>query len=211
MATYELNKYNWLTRLYQYIVIYLLFTPLYYIFYRLKVYGKENIPKDKKPFIVMPNHLSNNDPPLVSTVVGVPIAWMAKKELYTVPLLAWAISKLGAFLVDREKVSKSTIKATKYTISRGWSIGVFLEGTRSKSPGKLGHPNLGPAYVAHLNNVPILPVGIIGSNKSFGPITIKIGKLFYPDRDIEKARWQCAKKLSELTGFKLPNKETEKQ
>ncbi|OGI19076.1 MAG: hypothetical protein A3B68_07705 [Candidatus Melainabacteria bacterium RIFCSPHIGHO2_02_FULL_34_12] len=209
MADYKLNKYNWLTRFYQYIVIYLLFIPVYYIFYRLKVYGKENIPKDKKPFIVMPNHLSNNDPPIVSTVVESPIAWMAKKELYSVPFLASAISKLGAFLVDRENVSKSTIKATKYIISKKWSVGVFLEGTRSKIPGRLGNPNLGSAYISNLNNVPILPVGIVGSNKLFGPITVRIGKLFYPGKDLEIARWQCAEKLSELTGLKMPDKENE--
>ena len=185
-------------------VIWLLFLPVYCVFYRMKVYGKENIPKDKKPFIVMPNHLSNNDPPIVSLILKRPIAYMAKKELYSVPFIGWAITMLGAFSVDREKVEKTTIRATKEIVKKNWCLGMFLEGTRGKTPGVLGKPNTGPAYIAILNHIPILPIGIIGSNKPFGPITVRIGKLFTPDRDLEKARWQCAEKLAELTGLKLP-------
>ena len=187
-------------------VIWLLFVPVYYIFYRLKVYGKENIPKDKKSFIVLPNHLSNNDPPIVSTALMIPIAYMAKKELYLVPFFGWAIKTLGAFSVDRDKVEKTTIKATKEIAEKNWCLGIFLEGTRSKTPGILGTPYFGAAYISNLNNIPILPVGITGSNKPFGPITVKIGELFYPDKDLEVAKWQCAEKLSELTGFKVPQK-----
>ena len=205
MAVYNPNRYDsWLTKLYQYLVIWVLFVPVYYGLYRMKVYGKENLPKDKKPFIVMPNHLSNNDPPIISTALNIPIAYMAKKELYEVPFLGWAITILGAFSVDREKVEKTTIKAAKEVLEKNWCLGMFLEGTRSKTPEMLGVPNLGAAYIANLNKVPILPVGIVGSNKQFGPITVRIGELFYPDSDLEKARWQCSKKLSELTGFKVP-------
>lgn len=207
VAIYNPKRYDsWITKFYQYLVIYVLFVPVYYIFYRMKVYGKENIPKDKKPFIVMSNHLSNNDPPILSTVLPVSIAYMAKEELYSVPFLGWAITKLGAFSVNREQVEKTTIKAAKEIIQKNWCIGIFLEGTRNKTPGILGKPNFGAAYIANLNNIPILPVGIIGSNKPFGPIIVKIGKLFYPDKDLEKARWQCAEKLCELTGFKLPER-----
>jgi len=151
----------------------------------------------------MSNHLSNNDPPILSTAFMIPIAYMAKKELFSTPFFGWAITMLGAFSVDRDKIEKTTIKATKEIIQKKWCLGIFLEGTRSKNPGVLGNPNIGVAYISSLNNVPILPVGIIDSNKPFGPVTVKIGKSFYPDKDLEKARWQCAEKLSELTGFKL--------
>lgn len=205
MAIYNPKRYNWITKFYQYMVILLLFRPVYYLFYGLKVYGRENIPRDGKVFIVMPNHLSNNDPPIVSLVLNMPIAYMAKKELFEIPFLGWAITMLGAFLVDREKVSKTTIKGAKEVLSKGWCLGMFLEGTRSKTLGMLGKPNIGPVYIANLTGVPILPVGIVGSNKKGGPVTVKIGKLFYPERDLEKAKWQCAEKLAELTGFKVPS------
>ena len=206
MAIYNPKQYDgWHTKLCQFIAIHFLFIPYYFIIRRLKIYGKENLPKDKKPFIVMPNHLSNLDPPLVSTVLtGIPVAYMAKKELFETPIIKELIYLLGAFSVDRGKVEKTTIRAVKEIIEKNWCLGMFLEGTRSKTPGILGIPNIGPAYVANLNNIPILPLGIIGSNKPLGPIIVKIGKLFTPDKDLEKARWQCAEKLAELTGFKLP-------
>lgn len=205
MAYYVPRKYCWYTKLSQFIAVWFFLRPFFYLFCRLKVLGKENLPKDKKPFIVMPNHLSNYDPPLVSAALNIPIAHMAKEELYSVPLIGFLIKLLGAFSVNREKVEKTTIKAAKEIIQKGWCVGVFLEGTRSKTPGILGKPNVGAAYIANLNNVPILPIGITGSNKPFGPIIVTIGKLFYPEKDLEAARWQCAKKLAELTGFKLPN------
>ena len=187
-------------------VIWLLFRPVYYLGYHLKVLGKENIPKDKKPFIVMPNHLSNNDPPIISLALNIPIAYMAKKELFEVPFLGLAITMLGAFLVDRENVSKSTIKGAKEILKKEWCLGMFLEGTRSKIPNTLGKPHVGPAYISNLTGIPILPIGIIGSNKKGGPVTVKVGKLFYPDRDLDKGKWQCTEKLAELTGFKIPEK-----
>ena len=151
---------------------------VFYGFFRLKVIGRENIPRGKKPFVVMPNHLSNLDPPVVSAALDIHIASMAKEELYRNWFFRWLILSLGAFSVNRKKIEKGTIKTAKEVISKGWCLGVFLEGTRSKTPGILGMPNLGPAYFANLVDVPILPVGITCSNKMFGPIAVKIGKLF---------------------------------
>ncbi len=206
MAYYKPKWYDFFVKLTQTIAIWFFLIPFYYIFCRLKVYGKENLPKDGKPFIVMPNHLSNLDPPLLSAALKVFIAYMAKEELYSVPVLSFLIKILGAFSVNRDKLEKTTIKAAKELIEKGWCVGVFLEGTRSKTPGRLGNPNVGAAYIANLTGVPILPVGIIGSDKPFNGIVVKIGKLFYPDKDLEKARWQCAEKLAELTGFGLPGR-----
>ena len=204
MAVYIPTIYDFIGKVCQFIAIQFFIKPFYAVFYKVRVVGKENIPKDKTACVVMPNHLSNNDPPLVSASIDFSIAWMAKDELFRVPILGWIITLLAAFSVNREKVEKTTIKAAKEIIKKKWSVGVFLEGTRSKIPGQLGKPNAGPAYIAILGHIPILPVGIVGSDKRSGEITIKIGKPFYPDKDLEKARWQCAEKLSELTGFKIP-------
>lgn len=207
MAYYNPKAYNFITRAWQNFIIWVLLIPIYYIFYRLRVFGKENIPKDRN-FIIMPNHLSNNDPPLLCAALNLNIAYMAKKELFTVPFWGALIKSLAAFSVDREKVEKTTIKAAKEILTqKGWPVGVFLEGTRSKIPGTLGKPNLGAPFIASISGVDILPVGIVGSNKLFGPITVRIGKPFSPDKDLENAKWQCSEKLSELTGFKVPNKD----
>ena len=207
MAVYIPEIYRITGRVCQFIAIWFFLKPFYCIFYRVKVIGRENLPKDKKLCIVMPNHLSNNDPPLLSATLNIPIAWMAKEELFKVPILGWLITILATFSVNREKLEKTTIKAAKEIVAKNWNLGIFLEGTRSKIPGQLGKPNAGPAYISNLTGVPVLPVGIDGSNKLFGAITVKIGKPFYPGKDLEKARWQCAEKLSELTGLKVPDKE----
>ncbi len=151
----------------------------------------------------MPNHLSNNDPPLVCAALNINIAYMAKKELFDIPFWGILIKSLAAFSVDREKVEKTTIKATRAILKMNWPVGIFLEGTRSKTPGVLGNPNMGPIFISHFCKAPILPIGIIGSNKLFGPVTVRIGKPFYPDEDMETAKIQCQEKLAELTGFKL--------
>jgi len=206
MAYYNKKVYSIYGRLWQNLVIWLLLMPIYYVFFRLKVFGRENIPQNR-PFVVMPNHLSNNDPPLVCAALNINIAYMAKKELFDVPFWGWLIKTLAAFSIDREKVEKTTIKAAREILKMNWPVGIFLEGTRSKIPGVLGKPNLGPGFIANLARVEILPVGIVGSNKLFGPVTVRIGKPFVPEKDLEKAKWQCAEKLSELTGLKLPERE----
>lgn len=204
MAYYNPKIYGTLGRTWQNIVIYFLLIPIYYVFFRLKVFGRENIPRDKT-FVVMPNHLSNNDPPLISAALNINIAYMAKKELFPIPFWGAVVKSLAAFSVDREKVEKTTIKAAKEILTvKGWPVGIFLEGTRSKIPGVLGKPNLGAPFIANLAGVDVLPVGIVGSNKLFGPITVRIGKVFTVEKDLEKAKWQCAEKLSELTGFTVP-------
>jgi len=208
MVIYRPNHYNAIGALYQYMVIVLFLTPFYHFFFKIKVEGKENIPKDKKTYIIMPNHISNFDPPLVSVVLKIPIAYMAKVELFKIPILRELILSLSAFSVNREKVELSTMKFAKEVLKKGWSVGMFLEGTRSKIPGTLGYPNIGPAYLALKHKIQILPVGITGSYKWFQPITVIIGKPYTPKENLEEARWECAKKLSELTGFKTPNKVT---
>ena len=208
MAYYNPKTYNIFTRVWQAFIVWVILVPVYYVFYRLKVFGKENIPKGDKGFVIMPNHLSNNDPPLICCALNLGIAYMAKKELFDVPFWGSLIKSLGAFSIDREKVEKTSIKAAKEILNKGWNVGIFLEGTRSKNPGFLGKPNLGPAFISNLAKVPIIPVGIVGSNKLFGPITVRIGQPFYPDSDLEKAKWECAEKLSELTGFKIPARDS---
>lgn len=205
MAIYDKNNYNQEYEDHHYFAVNAFLLPFYSIFFKLNIIGKENIPL-KKPYIVMANHLSNFDPPLVSAALNIPIAYMAKEELYQNAFVCRLIRYFATFSVNREKVEKTTIKAAKEILEKNWCIGVFLEGTRSKTPGKLGIPNSGPAFISNISKTPILPVGIIGSNKLFGPITVKIGNLFYPPENIEEGKWLCAAKLSELTGLSMPDK-----
>lgn len=205
MAIYYPQIHSSLGKLFQKIVVLFILAPIYYLIFKLEVINKDKIPKDKLPFVIMPNHLSNLDPPLIAVATGLPVAFMAKVELFKVPILRQLIILLGAFSVNREKVEKTSIKATKEIIKKNWCVGMFLEGTRNKTPGKLSTPNSGPPFIANLNKVPILPIGIINSNEPLKGIKVIIGDLFYPEKDLEKAKLQCANELSKLTGFKMPD------
>jgi 1-acyl-sn-glycerol-3-phosphate acyltransferase len=178
------------------------FQPLYVLFNRLEVTGRENIPDG--PLVLVANHLSNLDPPLITVAIAKPIAYLAKKELYTMPGFKEFCMFFGAISIDRDKPEKSTFKLVKELFAKGWHLGMFIEGTRNKTPGILGHPHTGPAYFAKANKATIVPIGIIGTNKSFGKVYAHIGKPIKPSDDLNATTWETMQALSDLTGFALP-------
>ncbi len=175
-------------------------TPIYFVRNRIKVSGRENVPKDR-PCLIVGNHLSHFDPPLLCIATDVPMAYVAKEELFEVPILKHLINFYGAIPINRAKTQKSTIKTVKKIFEAGWNVGMFVEGTRSKTPGTLGRPHLGAAYFAYTNKVPILPVGIIDTHKSWKQAEARIGKPFEPSKDLEQTTWEIMDRLSELTGY----------
>lgn len=178
------------------------FAPLYAIYHRMEISGRENIPEG--PVLVVGNHLSNADPPLLAVVTDKPVSFIAKRELYEVPLLRPLILQYGAISIDRDKPEVSTFKAVKEVFKHGWSIGMFIEGTRNKTPGVLGQPHEGPAYFAKMLKAPILPVGLLGTNKAWGKGYARVGKPLQWSNDLDKTTWEIMEALSELTGYALP-------
>lgn len=179
------------------------FWPMYRLMNRLEITGRENIPENEK-LVIVANHLSNLDPPLVSTVINKPVAYLAKKELYKMPGFKEFCLFYGAISIDRDKPEKTTFKLVKDIFSKGWHLGMFIEGTRNKTPGILGQPHTGPAYFAKANKATIVPVGIIGTNVRFGKVYAHIGKPIKPTDDLDKTTWEIMDALSGLTGFALP-------
>lgn len=180
------------------------FGSLFAVMNRLEFSGRENLPEG--PVIFVSNHLSNWDPPLVSKVVDRPISYLAKKELYSDKFFKNLVRFYGAISIDRDKPEVSTFKAVRGMLKAGWSLGMFIEGTRNKTPGVLGKPHNGPAYFAKANRLPIVPVGIVGTNIPYGKVYAKIGKPIMPTDDLESTTWQIMESLSELTGFNLPER-----
>lgn len=181
------------------------FAPIYAICHRLEVTGRENIPKEG-PLVVVGNHLSNADPPLLAVATHRQLAFMAKKELFDIPGLKQWMMCYGAISVDRAKPEVSTFKAIKYVFDSGWNLGMFIEGTRNKTPGVLGQPHTGPAYFARANKATIVPVGIVGTNKPWGKAYARVGKPIQPSKDLDATTWEIMEALSGLTGFKLPER-----
>lgn len=141
-------------------------------FYRIKVFGKENIPENKD-IIVCANHWSNLDPIFLSISLPIKFHYMAKKELFEIPVLRGILSKAGAFPVDREG---SDLKALRHAISLikdGNTLGIFPEGTRVK---EVNRENMheGVGFIALKSKADILPIEIITSYRIFSKVELHI-------------------------------------
>ena len=125
--------------------------------------GEELVPEDG-PFLLVANHLHNVDPVLAAISCPRPVHFMAKKELFSMPVIGWAIRLVGAFPVDRGRADRSAIRRARATLQQGIALGMFPEGTRSKSGGlKDGLPGAG--LIAVESGVPIVPMAIVGSDR----------------------------------------------
>lgn len=129
-----------------------------------KPLGLENIDRNKR-YVITSNHITGYDPFFMQTQLRIPIAYMAKKELFepfwSRRLMDWC----GAFAVDRENVSVSTIKTALSIKKTDWNLGVFPQGTRCNN-GKLEHVTKGFATMAKKMGLDVLPVSIIIEDNS---------------------------------------------
>ncbi len=157
--------------------------PIYKFVFRGHLIGRENIPK-KNSFIMVSNHSSLLDPPLLGHALGRNISFMAKAELFKVPLLGFIIKACGAYPVKRGIVDKKTIQTACKKLSNDNSIGIFIDGTRQKN-GRVNKPKHGAALLAFKNQKLLLPVAIVNSHRLirfkffiplFSKIVIKVGK-----------------------------------
>ena len=201
----QASQFNWFRTMWQIIVCKGLYMLRLKLVYRIEIYGKENIPKDNR-YIVCPNHLSTLDPPMIAAIMPRSVAFMAKKELFNIPLLRWWLDWLGAFAVDRESLGPSTVKTVEEIKNSNWVLGIFPQGTRGV-PGEIKGVTKGFAGLARLTKCDILPVGIVGSHEAkripfSGKIVIKIGKIIPYDKDTEKVKNQWIEQIQDLTGYK---------
>ena len=175
------------------------------LIYRIEIYGKENIPKNNE-YIIAPNHLSLLDPPMVAAFFDKPVAYMAKKELFENPLLRWWLNWLGAFAVDRDNLSVSTIRTVLTIKKTDWVFGIFPQGTRQE-PGVISNITKGFASLAKTTKCGILPVGIVGAHEKkklpfSGKIVVKIGELIPYSENVDEMVEKWIQTIEELTGFK---------
>ena len=199
------SQFNWFRAMWQFIVCKILYKLRLKLIYRIEINGLENIPKDNN-YIICPNHLSTLDPPMIVAIMPRNIAFMAKKELFNIPFLRWWLDWLGAFSVDRENLSPSTVKTVEEINQSKWVLGIFPQGTRG-IPGEIKGVTKGFAGLARLTKCNILPVGIIGSNEArwkpfSGKIIINIGKIIPYEKDLEIVKNKWIEEIQKLTGFK---------
>ena len=160
-----------------YVVGRILVIPIFKLLFFYKVNGKKNLPK-KGPYIVCSNHLSNYDPVFLALTQKRQIYYMAKAELFKNRFFSWLIRKLGAFPVERGAGDGKAINEAEQVVNDGRLLGIFIEGTPSKT-GEFLRPKSGAAIIAQQMNVPVIPVCITPKNKKvkvFQKVTISWGK-----------------------------------
>ena len=184
--------------------------PFFWLYLRGRVEGFAHVPQ-RGPFVAVCNHASDFDPPLVSCALGRPVAYMAKAELFQVPVLATLIRWYGAFPVRRGTSDRQAIQAALRALAQGWATGIFLPGTRTPD-GRITEPKLGAALIAAKAQVPLLPVMIWGTQHIRPPgcrwprptpVTIRIAPPLPPPPDthrttLEAVTWDCCRILNAL-------------
>lgn len=151
---------------------------------RLRVIGTENV-DSRRSYVVVANHVSNLDIMVCFVGLPLPIRFLAKKELFRVPVLASAMRAIGIIEVDRSarmNVHEQINVQARRLVDAGRSVIVYPEGTRSRR-GQLGAFKKGAFTMAINSRLPVLPVTIAGTGEAWppgsllvrgGPVTVAI-------------------------------------
>lgn len=157
---------------------------LFRLLSRWQVKGRENVPKEG-PVLVVANHLNLADPPLLGVSLGRTVIFMAKEELFRSSLGAYFVSGLGSFAVHRGKLDRQALRRSQQVLADGLALVMFPEATRSPNA-RLKRALPGSALIACRSGVPVLPVGITGTERIKGlgclfsqpRLAVNIGKPF---------------------------------
>ena len=143
-----------------------------------KVQGAENLPTHG-PVILAINHVSIWDPIVAACSVPRHVSFMAKEELFSIPILGTIFSKLGAFPVKRGQGDMNAIRQSLAILKQGQVLGLFPEGTRSKT-GKIQKGLPGMVLLMEKSNASVVPIKMFGTRnlltKGWGNILVVVGK-----------------------------------
>lgn len=163
------------------------------ILFHLHVVGKENIPS--RPYIIVSNHSSLVDPPLVGMAFKRhDVSFLTKEELFSHPIIGVWTKNVECIPIRRGSASAKGLKEALKQVKNGRVIGIFPEGTRSLD-GSLQEAKKGVGFLIRKAGVPVVPVYIKNSQKALPVvggakvgtnIYIKIGKPITPDRFFKK-------------------------
>jgi 1-acyl-sn-glycerol-3-phosphate acyltransferase len=143
------------------------------------------------PLLVVSNHLSNIDPWIFGGFGPGVLYCMSKRELFNNPIIAWVLAGCNCFPVDRGTADRRALRTALDVLSRRGRLLIFLEGTRSATPG-MRRAEAGVGFLARRSGASILPIGISGTEAALPrghkfprrvPIRVRIGPVFQlPER-----------------------------
>lgn len=197
------------------LISYLLVFPVFRLLLRGRTRASGQVPQEGA-LVVVANHGSHLDPPLLGHALGRPVAFMAKAELFRVPLLGPIIRACGAYPVSRGASDREAIRTAGDRLEEGWAVGVFIDGSRQLD-GRVNHPRPGAALLAARAGVPLLPVAILNSHRALGrgqrlpravPVHIRIGTPIPPPAsrrraDLDACTKACQEQINALLDLGL--------
>ncbi len=184
--------------------------PMFNVYFQGRIHNVERVPRSG-PLVVVSNHASYFDPPLLATALQRPVAFMAKEELFKIPIFGPGIALYGAYPVNRKSADRSAIKSAIKSSHQGWAVGIFIQGTRTPD-GRVTEPKLGAAMLAAKLNAPLLPASLWGTENILVkgsswprpvPVTIRVGDVLPPPAsskraDLEATTALCTEKINVL-------------
>ncbi len=129
------------------------------------------------PAIIVANHQHTFDVSVIHCKLKAWVNWIAKKELFEIPLIGKHIYRMGVIPVDRRKSDLFTAKSMFQKIKNNEILGLFPQGTRMKRPDDFRRipPKTGAVHIAVRTKTPIIPIGILGNFKWFTKIKVVMG------------------------------------
>lgn len=200
-----------------YLIVRLIVLLFFKIVLRLKISGRDNVPK-RGTFILASNHMSYLDPPALSVASPRVLYFMARHDLFSSPLFGAFIRALHSFPVKRAGADLGALNEAVRRLKRGQVLLIFPEGRRSET-GEIQAAQPGIGFLSLMADVPILPAYVKGTNEALPKgarfikprqVSVYFGKIIEPKKlglssDIKEACQQLAeyvvdeiKRLSDL-------------
>ena len=182
-------------------IVYCVTRALLSFVYRFRISGRENIPKGAA--IYCANHSSFLDPLFICYGLSIkrPVHFLAKKEVFKIPILNLIIKSMGAFPVDRSINDTSAIRRSLQYLKAGERLGIFPEGTRVSEANAVAAKR-GAVRLAEKTGAPLVPVYLPRNKRVFQTIDIVIGEPYYITSN-EKLTHDDYDKLSEVLMDKI--------
>jgi 1-acyl-sn-glycerol-3-phosphate acyltransferase len=164
-----------------YWVIKIVLTPILRVFVRIRVEGKEHLPRSG-PVILAANHRSFLDSIFIPLVIRRRVTFVAKAEYFDDKRVAWFFRGVGQIPIRREggSASERALESATEVLEGGGVFGIYPEGTRTRD-GKLHRGHTGVARLALRTGAPVVPVGLVGTD-AVQPVDSKLPRLFKPVR-----------------------------
>ena len=146
------------------------------VIFRVKITNVENFNKTEGRCIICANHISIFDPVILACFTKRKISFMAKKELFEIPVVRTIMKWFLVFPVDRSGVNVSSMKYAINLLKEEKVLGIFPEGKRVKNGYDENNAKAGISMIANMSNSLIIPVFIRSKYKLFSKVEVVFGE-----------------------------------